>query len=161
MEKNRTAGRAAIACRSPHDRKGGFRIACVAGKIGQARTVSEIVFDPALRGLDRYADPIILANKQDGHGACAPGRPCGSIHGALGGRMVCGGIAKAAKNNGIVRKDWLIKPDLPGKTQRIGRPHGLGQMRGDGARLGRDKQIPAAKNLVAPAGNRVLCRRTK
>ena len=112
--------------------------------------------DPALRRLGGNADAVVFANKKQGQRDGLVRGPLRRVERPLRGGMVGAGIAEAAIDDRILRQQRMFRPMPPRRAHRIGCPHRLGQVAGDGRGLGRNHQGQAAQHLVPPARNRVV-----
>ena len=113
--------------------------------------------DPAGRRGHADADAVVLAHEQDRRRQALVCGPRRGVERPLRRRVIERRVAEAAQHDGVARHR-LEQLEVTGQLQREGQPHRLGQVRRDGRGLRRDPQRPAADDLVAAAGDRLVSR---
>ena len=140
VQEGRLAAGAHDVCRALCGAEAVENVQPVAGEVVQARAVAEAGRDPARRGFRGDSDAIVLAAEQQRQRHALIGRPLRRVERPLRRGMIGRGIAEAGEDKAIIGQNRMLGPPAPGRANRIGRPHRLGQMRGNGRGLRRNAQ---------------------
>ena len=159
VEKDRLAPASGVAARFERTAIGVDQVEPAAADVAQRRAVLERRLYPARRGSRRNADPIVLAQEDEGHGRALISCPLGGVERALRGGVIGRGVTEAAQDDPVFGDRHVRQFQSPRYAETESGADRLRQMRGDGAGLGRDGQRFRSDDLVATAGNRVLRRR--
>ena len=124
-------------------------------EIGEARALGKAGGDPAIRGLGRDADAIVLADEQQGQRHRLVSGPARGVESGLRAGVVGRGIAERGHHDRVVGQLAEWRRAAAGEAQRVGGPHRLGQVAGDGRGLRRNVQRLRAQHLVPPARDRI------
>ena len=158
VQENGSARAAGMIGRLGGGAMGGDDIQAVALDVFQRRAVGKRRLDPATRGAHGNPDPVVLAHEDDRHWPTLEGGPAGGVNRPLGGGVIGRGVAEAAHDDAIVGQWLVLQAKRLGETNGVGRPHRLGQVRGDGAGLRWDEQGLGTQHFMTAAGDWVLRR---
>ena len=155
MQESRSPRSPAVFHRSLHLGVPGGQVQPIGEEIVQPRLVAEALGDPAIGGLHRDAQAVVLADEQDWRRQFLVGRPHRGVERRLRGSVIGRGVAERAEHDTVGGNRQRLRQPLATLDGQRGAQR-FRQVRGDGRSLRQHPQRLAAPHFVAATTGRII-----
>ncbi len=155
MQESRSPRSPAVFHRGLHLGVPGGQVQPIGEEIVQPRLVAEALGDPAIGGLHRDAQAVVLADEQDWRRQFLVGRPHRGVERRLRGSVIGRGVAERAEHDTVGGNRQRLRQPLATLDGQRGAQR-FRQVRGDGRSLRQHPQRLAAPHFVAATTGRII-----